>query len=69
MVSHNLDVRSPPPLASVLPSGENAIAKTVDVCPESEVNCLPDALSQSLTVESLLLVAIILPSGEKARSV
>ena len=52
--------------ASVLPSGENAIAVIVHVCPVSVPTCCPVIVSHKRTVRSEPPLAIIVPSGEKA---
>ena len=50
--------------ASVLPSGENAIALTYLLCVSSVCRCVPVAVCQSRTVISF--EASVLPSGKNA---
>jgi hypothetical protein len=60
-----LMVLSSPPVASQLPSGEIATARTVLVWPVRVARGVPSAF-QVRTVPSLLAVASQLPSGEIA---
>ena len=64
VASHRRTVSSPPPLASVLPSGENDTLKTLSVCPVRVRIGLPVVASHRRTVLSLLALASVLPSGE-----
>jgi hypothetical protein len=49
-----------------LPSGEKATSMTRPLCPFRVCSSLPDSVSQTWTVLSLLPDATSLPSGEKA---
>src|SRR5262249_39475352 len=67
LISHNLtDVSPPPPpVASVLPSGEYAIDSTRPVWPDQVCRSFPVSTSQNLISLSLAPLATVLPSGEK----
>ena len=62
-------VQSSEPVASVLPSGENASEVTALVCRAKVARSLPVATSQTMADESRLPEARDFPSGAKARQV
>src|SRR5262249_3018751 len=63
--SQTLTVRSTPPLASRLPSGDHATLLTSPACPFSASDCFPVPASQILAVPSADAVARSLPSGDQ----
>jgi hypothetical protein len=65
-LSHNFSVWALLADASVLPSCEKAIDKTVPVCHGKVVISTRPSISQSFTGLSQLADASVLPSGEKA---
>lgn len=66
LASQSKMLLSIPPLASVLPSGENATNKTQPLCPSQVASGLSVAKSHSLTVVSPEADANRWPSGENA---
>ncbi len=59
-------MRSPLPVARVLPSGENATERTAALWPSRLATSFASATSQSLTTLSYPPEASVLPSGENA---